>query len=181
MPERMNWRRKKPIRGHGTGQPVWRLIANLGDADPFSYGGYFVYRDETGVFPEFAELLVVDDEGEEDSTYTIYRFDIDPLKMVNGYLVSSHWEPSWPHPLETYDEWFHEDLKSVADYVGSTKEALERALTSRDPLERAQAYRAVGEYHGWDNFDSDPLTGVTLRQVRMRYSEELDRLRTRNR
>lgn len=181
MPERMNWRRKKPIRVHGTKQPIRQLIANLGDSDPFSYGGYFVYKDETGVYPEEAELLVVDNEDDEDTTYTIYRFVLEPLKMVHGYLVSSHWEPSWPHPLETHDEWFHEDLESVADYIGSTKEALEVALSSRDPIERAGAYRAVGEYHGWDNFDSDPLTGVTLRQVQRRYSEDLERIRARNR
>lgn len=180
MPERMNWRRKKAVSASGTKQPVWQLIANLGDNSPLDYGGYFVYKDETGVYPEEAEFLVVDNEDDEDSTYTIYRILLDPFKMVNGYLVPYDWEPSWRQPLENYDEWFHENLKSVADYVGSTKEDLEKALSSRDPLDRAQAYRALAEYHGWDEFDSDPL-GLTRQEVEARYSEDLERLRRRNR
>lgn len=159
MPERMNWRRKKPVSASRGKQPVWQLIANLGDNSPFDYGGYFVYKDETGVYPEEAEFLVVDNEDDEDSTYTIYRILLDVAP----------------------DEWFLEDLESIADHVGSTKEELVKALSSRDPLDRAYAYKAVAEYHGWDEFDSYPLTGVTRQEVEARYSEDLERLRRRNR
>ncbi len=43
-------------------QPKWKLLANLGDANPIDYGGYFVYRDETGVYRDEAEKLISPDE-----------------------------------------------------------------------------------------------------------------------
>lgn len=160
-----------------TKQPEWKLIANLGDASPLDYGGYFVYRDETGVYAEKAELLLLDDEGDEDSKYTIYRILLDPLKMVNGYLIPLEYDSSWPHPVEKYDEWFHKDLDSVASFAGSTKEDMEAALTSDDTLVRAEAYRAIGDYHGWNNLDDYPLTGLTRSEVEERYKDELQHLK----
>ena len=158
-----------------TRQPEWKFIANLGDASPLDYGGYFVYRDKTGVYEEEAELLIVDNEEDENSTYTIYRVMLERSKLVDGYLVPFKYDRSWPHPLERYDEWFHKDLEDVASNIGATKEELERAFASANPLERAHAYRAVGDYHGWDNLDSYPLTGLTRKDVEERYREELDR------
>jgi hypothetical protein len=160
-----------------TKQPSWKLIANLGDASPLDYGGYFVYRDETGVYPEEAEILLLDDEGDEDSKYTVYRVVLDPLKLVDGYLVPLKYDPSWPHPVEQYDEWFHKDLAGVASSIGTTKEDLEAAFTSPDPLVRANAYRTIGEYHGWENLDSDPLTGLKRSEVKKRYRDELKTIR----
>ena len=43
-------------------QPKWKLLANLGDANPIDYCGYFVYRDETGVYRDEAEKLISPDE-----------------------------------------------------------------------------------------------------------------------
>lgn len=42
-----------------TKQPRWKLVAQLGDVHPIDYGGYFVYRDTTGVYEEEAEVLMV--------------------------------------------------------------------------------------------------------------------------
>lgn len=154
------------------GQPLWKLIANLGDASPFEYGGYFVFVDETAVYQEEAELLIVENEeveDEEDLTYTIYRIMLDRLKQVDGYLVPFKYDPSWPHPVGEYDEWFHRDLDEVASFISSTKEEMETWFTSADPLVRADAYRAIGDYHGWENLDSDPLTEVSRRQAERRY------------
>ena len=151
-----------------TQQPVWTFIDNLGDANPIDYGGYFIFKDETGVYPEEAELLV---PLEENDTYEIYRIVLDPLKMLKGYLVPAKYKKSWPHPLPQYDEWFHKDLEAVAGFVGSNKEDLEAAFTSSDPLVRAEAYRAIGDYHGWDNLDSDPLTNLSRAEVEKRYPE----------
>jgi len=158
-----------------TRQPEWEFIANLGDASPLDYGGYFIYRDKTGVYEEEAELLIVDNEEDENSTYTIYRIMLERSKLVDGYLVPFKYDKSWSHPLERYDEWFHKDLGGVASSVGATKEELEKAFTSSNPLERAHAYREIGNYHGWENLDSYPLTELTRKDVEERYRGELER------
>jgi hypothetical protein len=150
-----------------TKQPKWELIANLGDVHYLDHGGYFVYRDKTGVYPEEAELLVVGDSDE----YTIYRFSLERLKMVKGFLVPIGYRPDWPHPVERYDEWFHEKLGDVADSIGTTKQELEKAFTSANPLERAHAYRAIGDYRGFENLDSYPLAHTSREEVARRYSK----------
>lgn len=159
-----------------TKQPQWEMIANLGDMTPLDHGGYFIYRDKTGVYPEEAELLLIEDEG---GTYSVARFVLDRLKLVDGYLVPFAYDATWPHPLERYDEWFHKDLEGVASFVGSTKEEMEAMFTSGDPLQRAEAYRAVGEYHGLENLDPDPLTGMTRAEAKKRYAKDLRRLKQR--
>jgi len=158
-----------------TKQPKWKLIANIGDTHPLDYGGYFIYRDETGVYPEEAELLLEPAEGEND--YTIYRFILDRLKLKDGYLVPLDYDSSWRHPVERYDAWFHRDLGSIASFVGTTKEDLEAAFTSKDPLVRAEAYRAIGDYHGWDNLDSYPLTNLSRSEVEKRYRDDLKKIK----
>ncbi len=153
-----------------TQQPKWKFIANLGDANPLDYGGYFIYKDTTGVYPEEGELLQVDNEDARDEKlkYTVYRFGLDRLKMVDGYLVPIQYEKSWPNPLKNYDEWFHRDLAAVAQSIGSTKVTLEEAFCSPDPLLRAEAYLAVGQYHGMDNLDSYPLK-LNAKEAKARY------------
>lgn len=174
-----------------TKQPSWEFIGNLGDQDPLKYGGYFIYRDRTGVYHEKAELLEVDEEGEGhevNNKYRIYRFTLDRLKLVNGHLVPLAYDPSWGQPRmqkgafewmpdsdtsHKYEEWFHEHLDLVAAGFGATKEELEQAFTSADPVDRAFAYKAVGDYHGLENLDSDPLTDLSYGEVKARYRGEL--------
>lgn len=163
------------------GQPDWEFVANLGDANPLTYGGYFVYRDRTGKYGEEAELLIVDEGRGGRHTYSVYRFGLDQLKLVDGYLVSLSYRPDWPYPVEKYDEWFHEKMDDVAGNIGVTKEELEKAFTSTNSLMRAEAYRAVGDYHGWENLDAYPLTGLTREDVEKRYADELRVRRPRGR
>jgi hypothetical protein len=153
------------------GQPDWEFIANLGDANPLTYGGYFVYRDRTGKYGEEAELLVVDEGRGGRYVYSVYRFGVDQLKLVDGYLVSPAYTPDWPYPIEKHDAWFHEKLGDVAEHIGVTKEELEKAFISTNPLARAEAYRAVGDYHGWENLDAYPLTNLSRAVVEKRYPE----------
>ena len=133
-----------------TEQPQWEQIANLGDVNWEEHGGYFVYRDTTGVYPEEAEFVLPEDDGG-----TRYRFILDRLKMVDGFLVPIRYESDWPHPVKSYDEWFHEDLSKVAAFIGTDLESMRKMLCSENPLQRAEAYRAIGEYHGWENLDHD--------------------------
>lgn len=159
-----------------TKQPEWEFIANLGDANPLDYGGYFIYRDKTGVYEEEAEFW--HEPEDENSPITVYRFALERKKMVGPYLVPFGYDDSWHHPVASYDEWFHKDLAGVASFVGATKTELERAFCSADPVDRAIAYRAIGEYHGFENLDSYPIT-VSAREAEKRYRAELIAIRRR--
>lgn len=188
-----------------TKQPVWEFIYNLGDANPLDFDGYFIYRDKTGVYPEEAEVLIrstADDAHK--SLYTIYRFQLERLKLAAGYLVPLHYSSDWPSIITSgedtyatppgvldwwpegsedpghakrYDAWFHKasiSFKYIALNIGSTTtEKLELAFTSADPLVRAEAYREIAQFHGWQELDPEPLTSLTRNDVRKRYRSEL--------
>ena len=165
-----------------TKQPSWKFIGNLGDASPLDGGGYFIYKDRTGVYPEEAELLVVDEESEK---YTIYRFPLERLKLVDDHLVPLQYEAWWgtpgrrgvldwtPDPSKNYSEWFEDSIPEMARFVGMPERGLKTAFTAAGPLERAEAYRVVGEYHGWENLDSYPFTDLSRAEVKKRYRSEL--------
>jgi hypothetical protein len=105
-----------------------------------------------------------DEEGVTQKKFTLYRFEVERFKIVKdpkdaskAYLVSKNYEPSWPHPLKDYEEWFASDLAAVAKSVGCDVLELANAFCSSSPQERAGAYEDVGNYHGFANFDSEPL------------------------
>ncbi len=102
---------------------------NLGDVNPYDYGGYFVWKDCRAVyFPE-----------SQSDTLTAYRFDISE----NGLT-----DLSWIKETE---------YQAIAEFIGVTATEITRLATSKDVAERAQFYRAVGDYFGWINLDSYPL------------------------
>src|SRR3990167_25857 len=156
-----------------TNQPVWKLVANLGDVNPLEYGGYFVYTDETGVYEAQAELLIVEDllDG-RDQKYTVYRFPLDRCTLVNGILSDNKFHPecmAW-FGYRDKDRPQDSDLGDVAKYADLPDIA--ELLCSENPVDRARAYQAIGDYHGWDNLDSYPLT-LTRAEAEERYSTEL--------
>ncbi len=167
-----------------TNQPQWKFLANLGDANPLDHGGYFVYEDETGDYPPEAEVLVIDNESEPAEaklTYTVYRFALDKCTYVKGILSDNKYHPEHPawwagteeerknRPQETTC------LKNLADqFDGMAVEDLAAKFCSDNPLDRAWAYREVGEYHGFENLDHDPFT-LTRAEAEERYKEELGR------
>jgi len=157
-------------------QPTWELIANLGDASPIDYGGYFIYRDTTGVYPEEGEKLFADENGDGERVWTVHRFTLDRLKQIQVgetiCLVPIRYDETWPHPVTSYDEWFHKDLAGVAAFVGQSVQELRDAFCSDDPRVRAFAYEAIGDYHGWENLDGYPLTFESREEVEARYEEK---------
>jgi len=157
-----------------TRQPDWQFIANLGDRNPLEYGGYFIYQDATGVYPEEGEALLINDPDEPENGYIVYRFLLDRLKLVDGWLVPINYDSSWPHPVDRYDAWFHEELDSVARTaaVDTDLAELELAFTSADPLVRARAYEAIGSYYGLHELDPDPIV-FDRQEVEERYRSEL--------
>jgi hypothetical protein len=151
-------------------QPSWKFVTNLGDATPLEYGGLFIYTDETGVYPpEMERVKPIEDEQLE-----IHRVSLDRYKMLDGHLVPYNYDVTWPHLPRAYNPWFAEDLGKVADYVDMKKEHIVDALCSDDPVRLAAAYRAIGDYHGWENLDSYPHT-VSQDEARKRYKEECAR------
>lgn len=158
-----------------TNQPNWELIANLGDVHPLDYGGYFIYRDTTGVYTEEGEKVFVDDEENENSKYTIYRFGLDRCEMVakdgKTYLVPFGFasRTDLPYAIETYDEWFDKRLDEIAQSVEQSIEEMREAFCSADPLIRAFAYEAVGNHFGFDNLDNYPLV-LTKAEAEERYT-----------
>jgi hypothetical protein len=155
-------------------QPVWKEIANLGDVDPIDHDGYFVFVDETGVYPAEAERLesppddgdMWDDETGDYSNsarWIVHRFSLDRCTFTDGVLSDNRFHPD--HPA-----WFADDLESAASCMDFGEPDLRTAFCSDDPIRRANAYRAVGDYHGFDNLDSYPLT-LSRDEVKSRYPQ----------
>lgn len=94
----------------------------------------------------------------------------DPPKPET-YFVPYRWDSTWSHPVWQYREWFDGDLSSVASFVGEDEDTLRQWLADRDPRLRARAYRAIGEYHGYVNLDSD-LLRLTPRQLEKRWEKQ---------
>lgn len=143
-------------------QPVWKLIANLGDVNPIEYGGYFIYVDKTGVYGPEAELLISPDS--DNGKWGVYRFSLDKCTFINGILSDNKFHPelsAWFAKPTTY-------LSNVANCVGGDVSGLIQWFCSDNPCERAMAYRCVGDYHGFENFDSYPLT-LNHKEVLKRY------------
>ncbi len=155
-----------------TNQPEWEFVANLGDATPLEHGGYFVFKDQTGVYGFEAERVELDEEA---GTLEVHRVCLDQLKEVRVdnqlFLVTIRYAETWPHPLLSYEEWFVDSLKDVASTMGTTEEELRRMFCSEDGLERAEAYRCVYDHHGWANGDEYPLQ-LTYVEALQRYQED---------
>lgn len=169
-----------------TNQPEWKFVANLGDAHPIDHGGFFVFEDTTGVYAPEAELLESPDS--DDGTWTVYRFSLDkctltltkPLRphamAMDGYVLSNNkfhpempaWfaKPELEYLMRPQDTTY---LSCVAKCHGVDLDELRRMFCSDNILERAMAYRAVGDFHGFENFDSYPLTFTERAEVEKRY------------
>lgn len=155
-------------------QPEWKCIAQLGDASPVEYGGYWVFVDETGVYSPEAEHLYSPEE--EDDEYVAHRFSLDQCTFKNGVLSDNPFHPEhcawWATTPEKMKERPQDGkgLTDIASYCGIDEEELVRMFCSEDPTERAHAYRVVGEYHGFENLDGYPLR-MTQVEAEARYED----------
>lgn len=177
-----------------TNQPIWKYAGHVGDVDPLSYGGGFVYVDETGVYPPELTYFepATDDEWQtyrdndkqDEIPITVYRIVLDRPRF------KTLTEEGKRHSFRTkelpanergktwywYDEWFVKDLASVAATCGTTKFAMLRDLFSKDACERAFAYETLIQHFGPNEFDSYPLT-LTEKEAREQYAAELKQTR----
>jgi hypothetical protein len=133
-----------------TNQPTWKYVANLGDVSPLEYGGYFVRVDTTGVYAPEAEYLYAPDSDDADA-WMLYTVALERCTFADGVLSDNKYHPE-------LSAWFADDLDAIARCMDWDIEELRAALCSDDPLQLAQGYRAIGEYHGFENFDSYPQT-----------------------
>lgn len=150
-------------------QPDYKFIINIGDKTPLEYGGCFVFRDATGVYPPEVEILEVpENEVRPDAKkYIVRRFQLEPCTFTDGILSDNKFHPlhpAWFAKPETERASRPQDttyLKGVADYCGMTEGELVAAFCADNSdtgiIQRAQAWRVVGEYHGFENLDSNPL------------------------
>ena len=155
-------------------QPDWECIAQLGDANPTEYGGYWIFRDKTGVYAPEGEYLFCPDD--EDGEYEVYRFSLDKCTFINGVLSDNKFHPecsAWFATPEVRRDERPQDttyLSNIASCMDSSVEELIGMFTSDDIVERAEAYRMVGEYHGFMNLDEYPLH-LTRAEVERRYDQ----------
>lgn len=169
-----------------TNQPVWELLANLGDAHPLDHGGYFIMQDLTKVYPPEGIYLIITDypesENEDaasDLPYAIvHRFILDRCHLtIHGTCGDNEF-----HPNKT--AWFDKSaadilarpqdskgLPEVADYADVPD--IRTDLCSDDICARARAYEAIGMYYGFDNLDSYPLHFTTRAELKQYFAEHV--------
>lgn len=105
----------------------------------------------------------------EDGTYFLSDNQFHPLQAA-WFATPEEYRATRPQDT-TY-------LSNVVDYAGfESIDELRSAFCSEDPLERAQAYRAVWDYHGIENFDSYPLEwrAEQYNEVHARFADECKR------
>jgi hypothetical protein len=170
-----------------TNQPIWKYIANLGDKDPIDHGGYFIYEDETGVYPPEGELLIAPDadppdpkEGEdpEDKKFkkwTVFRFILNKCiqQPFWPYTLSDNpYHPNLPAWFAEFENGRRDDINGMASFADLAPDILRQMFCSWKTLDRARAWQIVGEYFGFENLDSYPLH-LAREEAIERYTEEL--------
>lgn len=129
-------------------QPKWKLVANVGDSNPFEDGGQFVFKDVTGKYSP--ELLIIEPlhiPGYENIAQTS-RIVLNPCTYIDGVLSDNKFHPD--HPA-----WFADKLDSIASTCGYPREYLINLLTSQDLAYRAIGYHLIYLSYGAENLGSE--------------------------
>lgn len=167
-------RERKGQKMSDTKQPTWKQIGTVGDVNPFEYDGGFIYQDETGIYPPELEYIQTQSESET-GPWTVYRWSLDRCETVTvdgktllvpfGFSTRT----DLPHPIAEYDEWFNSELESAASSIGRNVDEFRADLCTENLNMRAVAYLDLAQYHGFENFDSYPLTFTDLTELKARY------------
>lgn len=145
----------KSEKARKRGHAEIKVLGNLGDAKPFDYGGFIIFRvrdpKKTGpqAMTTVAEFWHEPLEGQPDR-YEVYRFQVeyDVMKDLS-------WVKDW---------------KEIAEYHGISLDELKKDAQSGNPLDRAGVYRMVADYHGFENLDSYPER-YTRKEMEKRWPE----------
>jgi hypothetical protein len=135
-----------------------RIIANLGDVNPLDYGGLFVLSDGT------MERLEEPCEDSKRQVWTVSTVALDRCTYIDGVLSDNKYHPDFP-------AWFADSIDRIASCVGIEAFYLIRLLCSDDVIERAWGYQAIADYHGWYEFDQEPVE-LTRREAYRRFRPE---------
>lgn len=140
-----------------TNQPVWEYVGNLGDNSPIDHGGFFVFRDKTGVYE--AEAEIYDPEERK-----VWRFTLEQQVKYPEGLVALCWvknplriKSGEPPEGRANGEWWFDSIDSVCLFCDVERGDFIDRICSDDPLERARAYRDLVHYHGEEEFDQYPI------------------------
>jgi hypothetical protein len=175
-----------------TNQPEWKYVGRIGDVDPISYGGGFVYEDVTGVYPpELSYIEPATDEEWEKYTNAdnedalplqVYRIVLDAPRFKT-YTAEGQ-RTAWGQPArklpanergktwEWHPEWYVAHLASVAESCGISQMSILRDLLSKHAGKRARGYETLIQCLGVENFDAYPIT-MTQAEARAHFAEEL--------
>ncbi len=124
-------------------QPKWKCVVNFGDVDPMEHGGLFVFLDETKECPPEVEKIEPDQSGR---AWQVHRAVLEPCTYVEGILSDNPFHPD-------KSAWFADDLDGVCSAIVVDRDELIRLFCSDDAVERAEAWRCVADYWGWQNLD----------------------------
>lgn len=113
-----------------------RLYKGMGDIGN-------IYVDDGEYSAEVAQEY--DDDGRV--MFQLYRFPLDKCVLRKGKILDAHGN----------EEWFSDDLKSIAQSSSMSVAKLAKALCGRNPVARFWAYYDIGGHFGFDNLDSYPL------------------------
>lgn len=137
-------------------QPEFKCRYQLWDADPLEYGGYWIFEDTTGVYDPEGELY-------DPESGMAWRFSLDPCTYIEGVLSDNEFHPNRP-------AWFADKIDALASFIGYPAHVLIGWFVSTDIIRRAQAWRVVGDYFGFDNLDGYPLE-LTRKEAAERYTD----------
>lgn len=130
-------------------QPDWKTVCHVGDSNPVDYSGGFVQVDQTGVYAP--ECTWIEAGESETDPVTVYRFILEPCTYVNGILSDNRFHPDKP-------AWFAKHVEGVAMFKGDEPQNVIDQFCNPDPTDSAWAWIDLGQYAGFDNLDSYPLT-----------------------
>lgn len=134
-------------------KPFFRCIDNLGDINPYEYGGAFVMLDLNGI--NDPELIIYEAETREKITFVIER----------GFLVKEENNSILGVSFNNYNSRYIDqklgDLQVIASFIDEDVVKFAEALCDADVRKRALAWKAAYDYwHLWhpgasvDRFDS---------------------------
>lgn len=134
------------------GQPKWKLVGNNGDVSPFEHGGELVFKDLTGQYdPELEIIQPVD----------LFTIDDKPATYIARVCI----------PKPDNDDWFMDELSSIASYIGQTEEELKDMLMSDNLLIRARGYKAIVDYWGPENLGSGDWELELVSDLKRKYGK----------
>jgi|GEM_PF-5786507 len=169
-----------------------KYLGTLGDVNFIDYSGGPVFQEignPKNCWIEWVEPPADDDPKGEDGDYTVYRVDLDRLKWMvsiddgKPYFVHDAVTREWEDraPASQRQEWWMTcdgGIEPLCRSMDIPFAILADLLASDNPLDRARGYCELAHYHGWYEFDHDPLT-LTRSECNKRYRNVPPRKRRR--